>query len=71
MEGFWELAKELEKEANDALKYTWLIRGITDGRGEEIRAETAEEAKRLFAEKYPERTRGGNPKMTSNPIKVR
>ncbi len=50
---------------------TWLIRGITDGRGEEIEAETADEAKKLFATKFPERTSGGDHRKTSSPIEIK
>lgn len=48
----------------------WLIRGLTDGETKEIEAETAEEARRIFAKRYPSRTRGGNPKCTSQPILI-
>ena len=45
----------------------WLVRGLTTG-GEEIEAETSDEARIVFAKRYPHRTNGGNPKCTSQPI---
>jgi len=38
--------------------------------GVEIEADTADEARVIFAQKYPYRTNGGNPKCTSIPINV-